>query len=52
MADTRTLKVKLDWSRLLGFEQAISNAGEADAIRPNDPRLARIGAKIGATPVN
>ena len=51
MSEARTPKVKLDWSRLLGFEQAVSNDGEADAIRLTDPRLGRMGVKVGSKPV-
>jgi hypothetical protein len=41
-----TVKIKLDWTRLLGFDQA-AMASEAGAARLNDPRLAKLGAKFG-----
>jgi hypothetical protein len=50
MSDTRTSKVKLDWSRLLGFDQAASACDDAGAMRIDDPRLARLGSKIGPKP--
>jgi hypothetical protein len=39
--------VKLDWSRLLGFDQAVRISDEAAAPRLNDPRLIKMGAKFG-----
>ena len=50
MSDARTSKVKLDWSRLLGFDQAASASDDAGAMRLNDPRLAKLGSKIGPKP--
>ena len=50
MSETRTPKVKLEWSRLLGFDQAGSAGDEADAIRLNHPRLGKIGVKLGPKP--
>lgn len=52
MSDTQTPKVKLDWTRLLGFDQAVAAAPEAaaPATRLNDPRLAKLGAKFGGKP--
>jgi hypothetical protein len=47
MSETRTPKVRLDWSRLLGFDQAGSTSGNGDATRLSDPRLAKIGVKLG-----
>jgi hypothetical protein len=38
--------VRLDWSRLLGFDQ-VSRPASGDASRLTDPRLARLGSKIG-----
>ena len=46
MSDAQTPKVKLDWSRLLGFDQ--SSPPVVDAARPGNARLVKIGAKIGA----
>ena len=46
MADTQTPKVKLDWSRLLGFDQTSTTPVDAEAAgRLTDPRLAKIGPK-------
>ena len=42
-------KVRLDWSRLLGFDQAPLVVDDAP-VRLNDPRLARLGAKFGNKP--
>ncbi len=39
--------VKLDWSRLLGFNQSEPIADAKEAGQLNDPRLAKIGAKFG-----
>ena len=47
MANEPNAKVKLDWSRLLGFDQAVPFAADAPTTRLNDPRLARLGAKFG-----
>lgn len=48
-----TPRVQLDWSRLLGFDLADS-AGEKPTAPAElrDPRLARLGAKVGAKPVS
>ena len=40
--------VKLEWSRLLGFDQAVRSCDEEAAKRLNDPRLIKMGAKFGA----
>jgi hypothetical protein len=46
MADTQAPKVKLDWSRLLVFDQAPATVVDAEAAsRLNDPRLAKLGGK-------
>lgn len=53
MADTENLDsakssgIKLDWSRLLGFDQATQRVDDAAATDISDPRLAKLGAKIG-----
>lgn len=42
-------QIKLDWSRLLGFDQAA--AGPKDGpVQLADPRLVRLGAKLGNKP--
>ena len=44
-------KVNLDWSRLLGFDQASTNAiAPAMAARLHDPRLIKLGVKPGPKP--
>ncbi len=42
-----TPKVQLDWTRLLGFDQADCVAEKTEPAKLNDPRLAKLGAKIG-----
>jgi hypothetical protein len=39
--------VVLDWSKLLGFDQAARDEGQAAAAGLNDPRLTKLGAKFG-----
>ena len=46
MADTQVPKVKLDWSRLLGFDQA--PPADIEAARLGNARLVKVGAKVGA----
>lgn len=43
-------QVKLDWDRMLGFDQAsrARQVGDAEAIK--DPRFARLGGKISVKP--
>jgi hypothetical protein len=45
--ETKIPCVKLDWSRLLGFSQAVCTRDEEAAKRLNDPRMIRLGAKFG-----
>ena len=42
-----SLKAKLDWSKLLGFDQATRTEAGKDAARLTDPRLAKLGGKSG-----
>jgi hypothetical protein len=42
-----SLKAKLDWSKLLGFDQATRTEAGTDAARLTDPRLAKLGGKSG-----
>ena len=42
-----TTRIALDWSRLLGFDQAVPAGAPATAAGLNDPRLAKLGAKFG-----
>jgi hypothetical protein len=50
MSNDQTPKIKLDWSRLLGFDQATPGSADAGALRLNDPRLAKLGLKPGSKP--
>lgn len=45
--ETKAPTVKLEWSRLLGFDQAVQSRDEEAAKRLNDPRMIRLGAKFG-----
>ena len=45
-------KVRLDWSRLLGFDLAERTDEKAAPATLADPRLAKLGAKIGGKPVS
>jgi hypothetical protein len=38
--------VKLEWSRLLGFDQAV-NVDAGDAAKLNDPQMVKLGSKSG-----
>ena len=40
-------EVKLDWTRLLGFDQIVDTKDETAAIKITDPRLVKLGAKCG-----
>ncbi len=44
--ETKAPSVKLEWSRLLGFDQAVRARDEEAAKRLNDPRMIRLGAKL------
>ena len=46
-SETTTPKVQLDWSRLLGFDQAEPAGDKPAPVTLGDPRLAKLGAKIG-----
>lgn len=49
MSDVQNPKVKLDWSRLLIFDQGPARTVDAEvACRLTDPRLAKIGGKPGS----
>ena len=45
-------KVRLDWSRLLGFGLAERTDEKPAPAKLSDPRLAKLGAKIGGKPVS
>ena len=49
-SETASPTVKLDWSRLLGFDQAVRSGDDAAAMKLNDPRLIKLGAKFGCKP--
>ncbi len=42
-----TSKIKLDWSKLLGFDQATRVEGQPDGARLTAPALTKLGAKVG-----
>ncbi len=43
---TKAPSVKLEWSRLLGFDQAVGTRDDEAAKRLNDPRVIQLGAKL------
>ena len=50
MTKTDEVAVKLDWSRLLGFDQACPCVDETRASNLTDPRMAKLGGgKVGST---
>ena len=42
-----TSTIKLDWSKLLGFDQATRVAGQSEGARVAGPALAKLGTKVG-----
>ena len=46
-----TARITLDWSKLLGFDQVAEQVAVTRSSSLADPRLARIGAKVGVKPV-
>jgi hypothetical protein len=48
MSNDQPLKIKLDWSRLLGFDQAARPGGDDGPARLSDTQLAKLGAKFGS----
>jgi hypothetical protein len=46
MSDAQPPKVKLDWSRLLGFDQA--PPADIAAARLGNASLVKVGSKVGA----
>jgi len=42
-----TSKITLDWSGLLGFDQATRSSAQDDGARSATPNLAKLGGKIG-----
>jgi hypothetical protein len=47
LPDAKGTSIKLDWSRLLGFDQAAQGLDDVAANQFSDPRLAKLGAKVG-----
>ena len=47
MSDNQVPRIKLDWSQLLGFDQAVPTG----AVSLTDIRLTKLGAKFGTKPV-
>jgi hypothetical protein len=45
--EAKAPSVKIEWSRLLGFDQATQSTDKEAAKRLNDPRLIKMGAKFG-----
>ncbi len=39
--------IELDWNRLLGFDQIADHEVVGDGATIKDPRLAKVGGKIG-----
>ncbi len=42
-----TSKIRLDWSRLLGFDQATRVEGQPDNALLTAPTLTKLGGKVG-----
>jgi len=40
--------IKLDWKRLLGFDQIADHEVVGDGATIKDPRLTKVGGKIGS----
>jgi hypothetical protein len=47
MSKKQAPTIKLDWYRLLGFDQAEPPAENASEARLSAPRLAKLGSKVG-----
>jgi hypothetical protein len=46
-----TSKIKLDWSKLLGFDQATRANDQTDGARPTASTLgSKVGGKVGLKP--
>jgi hypothetical protein len=46
--DKPTSTIKLDWSKLLGFDQATRVEGQSEGARATGPMLAKLGGKVGS----
>ncbi len=44
----RNAAIKLDWTRLLGFDQVGDPTAARNGSAIKDPRFAKVGVKIGA----
>jgi hypothetical protein len=42
------VSIKLDWSRLLGYDPAPRTSADSAAIRVQEPQRATLGAKFGS----
>jgi hypothetical protein len=49
-ATSTTPRIELDWSRLLGFDQAAPADTSTGALRQIESTLAKVGAKVGVKP--
>ena len=47
MSKKQAPTIKLDWSRLLGFDQVEPPAANTSEARLSAPRLAKLGSKVG-----
>jgi len=52
MAHDQTPKIPLDWSRLLGFDLAVSSDERLAPAKLADARLTKLGAKVGTKKVS
>jgi len=46
-AGSKQQTVKLDWTRLLGFDQVGHDFDRASTVKLSDPRLVKLGLKPG-----
>ena len=50
MPEVKTTRVKLDWSRLLGFDQANPSGTGAEPAKISERDLSKLGTKTGTKP--
>jgi len=48
MSEVKSPKVRLDWSRLLGFDQADPAPVAPQTAKSHDPRFVKFGQKAGS----
>ena len=48
MSEVKSVKVKLDWTRLLGFDQADSTSANPETAKLQDQRFVKFGQKAGS----